>query len=172
MAITFKTTKENVNWEQVAKVLRESGLSDESPEFQKTAFVNSYAVVFIYDDDEIVGVGRALSDGISQGSIYNIAIDERYHGYGFGRKIIEMLLEKLKGQNVILYTHPQTVAFYENLGFKRNKSAMSYFDIDKEHLDWMTKEGFFLPEGYRFCDEYGRKDMQHEKVVRDPKELE
>ena len=72
----------------------------------------------------------------------------------------ENLLEKLKGQNVILYTHPQTVLLYEKLGFRRAKSAMELFSGDEAHLQWMEDAGFFLPEHYRFCDEYNRDDMK------------
>ena len=160
MNITYKTTKDSVNWQEVAEVLDRSELSHLSAEKQNLVFENSYAVVFVYDGAHIVGVARALSDGLTQGAIYNVALDEAYQGQGIGRRMISLLLEQLKGQNVILYTHPRTVALYEKLGFRRNKTAMCYFDIEQEHLDWMEQEGFFLPNGYRFVDEYDRSDME------------
>jgi hypothetical protein len=49
---------------------------------------------------------------------------------------------------------------YEKFGFTRSKTAMVYFDMEQEHLNWMREEGFFLPEGYRFVDEYDRPDME------------
>lgn len=149
--ITYKITKEGIHWQEVADVLRRSGLSDRSAKDQETIFNNSYAVVFVYDKERIVGVGRALSDGVCQAAIYNIALDEEYQGYGIGRKLIELLLDQVKGQNVILYTHPRT----------RNKTAMSIFRGSEDSLNWMKKEGFLLPEKYRFVDEYGRDDMKH-----------
>ncbi len=159
--ITYKITKEGIHWQEVADVLRRSGLSDRSAKDQETIFTNSYAVVFVYDKGRIVGVGRALSDGVCQAAIYNIALDEEYQGYGIGRKLIELLLDQVKGQNVILYTHPRTVALYEKMGFRRNKTAMSIFHGSEDSLNWMKKEGFLLPEKYRFVDEYGRDDMKH-----------
>jgi ribosomal protein S18 acetylase RimI-like enzyme len=158
--ITYKITKEGIHWQEVADVLRRSGLSDRSAEDQETIFTNSYAVVFVYDKERIVGVGRALSDGVCQAAIYNIALDEEYQGYGIGRKLIELLLDQVKGQNVILYTHPRTVALYEKMGFRRNKTALSIFQGSEESLNWMKKEGFLLPEKYRFVDEYDRDDMK------------
>lgn len=165
MAITYKTTKENVNWDEVAAVLDRSGLSHYPADVQKTIFTNSYAVVFVYDEERIVGVARALSDGVCQGAIYNVALDPEYHGYGIGKEMIGNLLHQLAGQNIILYTHPQTVSLYEHFGFRRAKSAMEYFDTDSEHLEWLEEVGFFLPEGYRFCDEYKREDMKYKKPV-------
>ena len=112
MEIWYKTTLGEVDWQEVADVLRRSGLSDPTAEEQKTAFSNSGAVVFVYDGKKIVGVARALTDGLFQAAIYNVALDEAYQGRGIGRGMILKLLEQLKGQNVILYTHPQTVLLY------------------------------------------------------------
>ncbi len=136
--------------------MRRSGLSDHSAREQEIIFNNSYAVVFVYDEDKIVGVGRALSDGICQAAVYNIALDEEYQGYGIGRRLITALLEQLKGQNIILYTHPRTVALYEKMGFRRNKTAMCIFDVEKEKQEWMEQEGFLLPENYRFTEEISK----------------
>ena len=160
MSIQYKTTKEQIDWQRVSDILKQAGLSDHPAKEQEIIFKNSYAVVFAYDADKLIGVARALSDGVCQGAIYNVALDEDYRGQEIGREIINRLLAQLKGQNVILYTHPQTVAMYEKFGFRRNKTALSYFDIPKEKLGWMEQEGFFLPEKYRFVDEYHRKDMQ------------
>ena len=129
--ITYKITKEGIHWQEVADVLRRSGLSDRSAKDQEPIFTNSYAGVFVYDKGRI------------------------------GRKLIELLLDQVKGQNVILYTHPRTVALYEKMGFRRNKTAMSIFRGSEDSLNWMKKEGFLLPEKYRFVDEYGRDDMKH-----------
>ena len=158
--ITYKTTKEGINWQEVAGVLHRSGLSDRSPEEQETIFKNSDAVVFVYHKDTIVGVGRAISDGVCQAAIYNIALDGEYQGLGIGRKLIMGLLDQLKGQNIILYTHPRTVSLYEKMGFRRSKTAMCRFAGSEESLNWMDREGFLLPEKYRFEEENGREDRK------------
>lgn len=155
MNITYKTTKENIDWQRVAEILDSSGLSHHTAEKQKIMFMNSYAVVFVYDDERIVGVARALSDGVCQAAVYNIALDKEYQGNGIGREMIERLLAQLEGQNIILYTHPKNIALYEKFGFRRNKTAMCIFANAADHLEWMEKTGFFLPEHYRFEDEAG-----------------
>lgn len=159
MNITFKTDKTNIDWQQVADVLRRSHLSDHTAEEQQLMFENSYAVVFVYDGDRIIGVARALSDGLCQAAIYNIALEKEYQGYGIGRELIGRLLDQLKGQTIILYTHPKNIGLYEKLGFRRNKSAMCIFAGEPEHLEWQERQGFFLPPGYRFEDERYREDM-------------
>ena len=160
MEIWYKTNLGEVDWQEVADVLRRSGLSDHTAEEQKKAFSNSGAVVFVYDGKRIIGVARALTDGLFQAAIYNVALEEEYQGRGIGREMIRHLLEQLKGQNVILYTHPRTVLMYEKLGFRRAKTALELFEGEPSHLAWMEDEGFFLPKDYRFEDEIGRADMQ------------
>lgn len=158
--ITYKTTKENIDWQQVSDILRRSGLSDHTAKEQETIFTNSYAVVFVYHKEILVGVGRALSDGVCQAAIYNIALEEEFQGNGTGKKLINLLLDQVKGQNVILYTHPRTVALYEKMGFRRSKTAMCIYNGSEESRSFMEREGFLLPEKYRFVDEYGREDMK------------
>ena len=144
--IIYKTTKEHVNWQEVSDILRRSGLSNHTKEEQETIFTNSYAVVFVYHGERLIGVG--------------IALEEEFQGNGVGRKLITLLLDQVKGQNVILYTHPRTVALYEKMGFRRSKTAMCIFNGSEESRAFMEEEGFMLPESYRFVDEYGREDMK------------
>lgn len=158
--ITYKTTKENIDWQQVSDILRRSGLSDHTAKEQEIIFTNSYAVVFVYHKETLVGVGRALSDGVCQAAIYNIALEEEFQGNGTGKKLINLLLDQVKGQNVILYTHPRTVALYEKMGFRRSKTAMCIYNGSEESRSFMEREGFLLPEKYRFVDEYEREDMK------------
>jgi ribosomal protein S18 acetylase RimI-like enzyme len=152
MSIYIKTEKDGVDYQAVADILRRVHLSDYDAQTEEKVFRNSYAVAFVYDDDKVVGCGRALSDGVCQAAIYNIALDEEYHGQQLGRAIIDSLLEQVKGCTVILYTHPQTVAMYEKFGFRRQKTGFVKFEADEEHLNWLDETGFLLPEGYRFHD--------------------
>ena len=80
MAIHFSTSKENVPWEEVAEILQNAGLSDLDGSMQEKVFRNSYAVVIVYDDNKVIGCGRAISDGVCQAAIYNIAF-RYYYGH-------------------------------------------------------------------------------------------
>jgi aralkylamine N-acetyltransferase len=157
MSVYIKTSTEDVDWERVAWLLKSFGLSGFDANTQEKVFKNSYATAFVYDDEKIIGVGRALSDGICQAAIYNIALDEEYHGKQIGRDIIENLLDQVKGCNVILYTHPQTVAMYEKFGFRRMKTGMAIYQAD--HLEFMEQMGFLLPEKHRFKDNEFEMDI-------------
>lgn len=154
--ITYKSEKKDINWQEVSDILSDAGLSFHPAWEQCEIFTNSYAVVFAYDCDKIVGVGRAISDGVCQAAIYNIAVREEYKGAGIGTQIVGQLLDKLKGQNVILYTHPRSLKWYERLGFRRNKTALCIFEEFSDRIDHIESEGFLMPEKYRFKDETNR----------------
>lgn len=127
MAYTFQKHRENIDWVQVTNILNGFGLTDFTPEQTRTAFENSAVNVFILDGSKVIGCGRALSDGISQAAIYNIAVEESYHHQGLGKKLISLILEETSSCNVVLYTHPNTVSWYEGQGFRKMKTGMSLY---------------------------------------------
>lgn len=157
MGITIRTAAAGADWERVSRILGEAGLSHDDAATQKLLFERSDAVALAYDGERLIGCGRALSDGLRQAAIYNIAVDEAYRGKGVGRGIIESLLRQVEGCTVILYTHPQTVALYERFGFRRQKTGMAIFAAEDDKLSWMEQEGFLLPEHYRFGDNFYEK---------------
>lgn len=152
MGIEIRTSLEGVDWERVSSLLACFGLSHEDAPTQQLIFERSYAAAFAYDGDKLIGCGRALSDGIVQAALYNIALEEAYHGKQTGRALINSLLEQVKGCTVILYTHPKTVGLYEKFGFRRQKTGMVKLSKPTEEAKWMEDTGFLLTEHYRFGD--------------------
>lgn len=148
----IQESTENINWERVSELLSYFGLSTLSADIQQKVFENSYSVAFAFDESKLIGVGRTLSDGICQAAIYNIVLDEGYHGFGIGRALIQSLINSVKHCNIILYTHPQTIKLYEKLGFRRMKTGMAMYH--DENLNEMQEIGFLLPDKYRFGDNY------------------
>ena len=140
MTYRVQKTTENINWTRVADLLAYFGLSEFDAETQQKVFEQSYAVVFIFDKEQVVGFGRAISDGICQAALYNIALDEKYHGKGLGKEIINQLIMQVKQCNIILYTHPNTVGLYENLGFRKMKTGMAMYQ--KDHLEELKNMNF------------------------------
>lgn len=136
--IEIRTNMYGIDFDEVAALLQSFGLSDLDGPTQKLVFERSYAKTFALQDGHIVGVGRALSDGISQASIYNIAVREDLWGQGLGRRIVDSLLEQVRGCNVVLYTHPKHIGLYEHWGFRRLKTSYAHF----EREDYFVEQGF------------------------------
>lgn len=86
----------------------------------------------------MIGTARAISDGVKQAAIYDVAILPEYQGKGIGKIMMENIMDKLPGCNFILYANVGKEAFYEKLGFRRLKTGMAKF-VKKEI---MTSRGF------------------------------
>ena len=130
---------DEVDFEEVNHILNFYGLSDLDTPTQEKVFRNSYVTVFLRYDEKIVGVGRAISDGITHASIYNIAVRDEYRGQGIGKVIVDEILKRVEGCNVTLYTSPKHIGLYEHWGFKRLKTAYVIFH-DETHY----KEAGFI----------------------------
>ncbi|GHT82426.1 hypothetical protein FACS1894137_01290 [Spirochaetia bacterium] len=136
MALTFQTDYEGVNWRQVTDLLHYYGLLSIPEDLVQKAFLNSYAVVFVKDEaGNTVGCGRAISDGVTQAAIFNVALAEKYHHQGLGNLLMKKLVQQLSGMIITLYTHPKTLEWYKNLGFSKLNTALVRFKDDEwEHM--------------------------------------
>ena len=83
---------------------------------------------FVYADKTLIGVGRALADGVDCSYICDVSIHPDYQGKGIGKDIVNKLIDFSKGHNkIILYSNPGKEEFYSKLGFDRMNTAMAIF---------------------------------------------
>ncbi|WP_027178143.1 GNAT family N-acetyltransferase [Maridesulfovibrio bastinii] len=127
MNIKIKSDCTDIDWNLVVEILKAVGMGYHEPEIHSKAFKNSQVVVFIFDDDKLIGFGRAISDGAYQAAIYDCAILPDYQGHKLGALIIDSILEKLKGYNILLYASPGKEGFYIKQGFSNMKTGMARF---------------------------------------------
>ena len=86
----------------------------------KKCLANSDVIVSLWVGKEIVGFGRALTDGIYRGVLWDIVIDQRYQGKGFGKLIVQSLLssKKIKNTKKIYLMTTNKKLFYSQMDFK------------------------------------------------------
>lgn len=123
----IQTDIENIDWNEVVNILRETGMGFHTAETHRRAFTNSHTTVFVFDGDSLVGFGRALSDGEYQTAVYDVAVKPQYQGKGVGKMIMQAIMERTPGCNFILYASPGKESFYEKLGFRRMTTGMALF---------------------------------------------
>ena len=133
MNIKIQTNCLNINWYEVRNILKTVGMSYVDSDIHKKSFENSYTVVFVFDNENLIGFGRAISDGVRQSAIYDVATLPEYQGKGIGGLIIETIIKNTPTCNFILYASPGKDGFYESLGFRRLKTGMGLF-IDMEGM--------------------------------------
>ena len=86
----------------------------------KKCLANSDVIVSLWMGDEIVGFGRALTDGIYRGVLWDIVIDQNYQGKGFGKLIVKSLLssKKIKNTKKVYLMTTNKKLFYSQMDFK------------------------------------------------------
>jgi citrate lyase synthetase len=86
----------------------------------KKCLANSDVIVSLWVGKEIVGFGRALTDGIYRGVLWDIVIHQNYQGKGFGKLIVKNLLssKKIKNTKKLYLMTTNKKLFYSQLDFK------------------------------------------------------
>jgi len=132
------TDCKSVEWKALAVLIERAGLGPRAPDTVERAFRGSFVVCFVYGDAQLIGAGRAISDGATSSAIYDVVVAPEHQGRGYGRSILENLLSRLPSRSVLLVSVPQQLGFYEKAGFKVLKTAML------KHDDM----GYWLSNGY------------------------
>ena len=90
----------------------------------KKCLANSDVIVSLWVGNEIVGFGRALTDGIYRGVLWDIVIDQNHQGKGFGTLIVKNLLssKKIKNTKKIYLMTTNKKLFYSQFDFKEVNS--------------------------------------------------
>ena len=86
----------------------------------RKSLANSDAIISLWDGNEIVGFGRALSDGVFRAVLWDIVIDKNHQGKGYGKLIVNNLLNsrKLKNTKKIYLMTTNKKLFYSQIDFK------------------------------------------------------
>ena len=127
---------DNIDWDELSNLYKIAPLGDKKPNDLKTVFSNSMFKCFVYSDKTLIGVGRALADGMDCSYICDVAIHPEYQGKGIGKDIVNKLIELSKGHNkIILYSIPGKEQFYSKLGFDTMNTAMAIFKNKEQAIE-------------------------------------
>lgn len=138
MNLKIQTNCKNINWNEVRNIIKTVGMTYVDTEIHRKSFQNSKIVIFIFDNNNLIGFGRAISDGVRQASIYDVAVLPEYQGKGIGKLILENIISKLPSCNFILYASPGKEGFYESIGFGKLSTGMGLF----YDMEIMKNRGF------------------------------
>lgn len=93
--------------------------------------------MYVLDDNGIKAecVVTNENDGILE--IKNIAVLPKYQGMGYGKALIEWIMQEYKESHSILQVgtgdSPTTIPFYEKCGFKKSHTIKNFFIDNYDH---------------------------------------
>jgi N-acetylglutamate synthase-like GNAT family acetyltransferase len=129
MPLEWTDTLDAVDWEELSALYRAAPLGDKTAAHLKIVFTNSRFFCFAKQEGRLVGVGRALADGLDCSYICDVAVLPAFQGTGLGKEIVGRLVELSRGhKKIVLYAVPGKEPFYKKFGFKRMKTAMAIFE--------------------------------------------
>lgn len=92
------------------------------PEMLEAAYRNSLCILGAYDGDKLIGVIRAVGDGVSIVFVQDLLVLPAYQRQGIGTRLLQAILERYSDvYQIELLTDntAKTNAFYESLGMTR-----------------------------------------------------
>lgn len=122
------------NWDinEIVELYRTGGWWKESwnPSRIPSLIKGSYAFLVAVDSKtkKAIGMGRLISDGVSDAYIQDLIVLPDYRNRGIGQRIVQSLLEYCKSKGILwigLIAEPKQDSFYLALGFKHLKNYMS-----------------------------------------------
>jgi spermidine synthase len=121
----FLQTPTEQQIEQIVEIYREQGWwnpSDEvRPQLIPRLISGSHCFAVAAEGDRIIGMGRAISDGISDAYIQDLAVLRSHRKQGIGKIILQALLERLEADGLSwigLIAEPGSYNLYCLSGFQ------------------------------------------------------
>lgn len=111
--------------DEIVELYRAGGWWEESPEWRAiipAMIKGSFCFVVAKSAaGRAIGMGRAISDGVSDAYIQDVVVLREFRNHGIGRAIVERLVRHCAEQRVGwigLVAEPGTGDFYASLGFE------------------------------------------------------
>jgi GNAT superfamily N-acetyltransferase len=95
----------------------------------------AFAIVVDMATNKAVGMGRLVSDGVSDAYIQDMVILPEFRGLGLGKQLVNTLIEFCTSKHILwlgLIAEPGYASFYEDVGFRPMKKYIPMlFNMEK-----------------------------------------
>ena len=109
---------------ELEQLLQSVGWSRRPLRRVKKALDNSLLKVGLWSHDKkfprLIGFARCTGDGILEATVWDVAVSPVYQGSGFGKLIMEYVLQSLREmglERVTLFADPGVISFYQKQGW-------------------------------------------------------
>ncbi|MCL1827340.1 MAG: GNAT family N-acetyltransferase [Candidatus Cloacimonetes bacterium] len=99
------------------------------PQFIQKIIEGSFCFVVAFLEDKIIGMGRAISDSVSDAYIQDVVVLNEFRGQQIGVLIMDTIIAYLKANGISwigLISEPKAVSFYQRYGFKEMKDYVPF----------------------------------------------
>lgn len=86
-------------------------------------FQKSSLVLTAWLNGHLVGIARVLTDGVTYSYLCDLAVEPDFQRLGVGKTLINEVLERVKGTELVLRDSDISAGYYAHLGFHRAENA-------------------------------------------------
>lgn len=118
--LTLRDTLDGLSPARIATLYRRAPLLRKTDNADRLwrAFEASSLVLTLWESDRLVGLARVLTDGVSTAYLCDLAVEPDVQGAGVGKRLIDEVLERCRGAELVLRDSNLSTGFYERLGFE------------------------------------------------------
>ena len=107
---------------QIIELYRNCGLPRPIDDEQRITemFANSNLVISAWNDDELIGISRSITDFVWSCYLADLAVRKKFQKFGIGRKLVELTKEQLGEKSMILLLSvPDAMEYYPKIGMTK-----------------------------------------------------
>jgi ribosomal protein S18 acetylase RimI-like enzyme len=136
VAVRIDSSLDGIDWERAKADLAADDFDNgRSGAALRRSFEQSRHVAIARDGDRVVGMARALSDGVCNAYVVDVWTASPYRRRGIATAMMRLLLDALAGQHVGLQTD-DAQPLYRSLGFRPQPEFLSVISGR-----WLENEG-------------------------------
>ncbi|USB33393.1 GNAT family N-acetyltransferase [Paenibacillus sp. YPG26] len=131
MNITIKETKD-IDKQAIQELFHSvDWKSGDYPEDLRQAMANSHSVITAWDNNKLVGLINALSDGVMTVYFHYMLVHRDYQSSGIGKRMMEAMLQRYSSiKTKVLISYESAEEFYHIFGFKPEAGTTAMFISD------------------------------------------
>jgi GNAT superfamily N-acetyltransferase len=103
----------------------------------------SQVAVSAWSGRELIGFGRATSDGVYRALLWDVVVHAGHQGQGLGRRVVQHLLasRSLRGVERVYLMTTNSAGFYQRLGFEPvNQQLLMHIDCATRQTPLLNSE--------------------------------
>lgn len=123
--LALRDTLDGLTPARIATLYRRAPLlrKTDNPDALWRAFEASSLVLTLWEGDRLVALARVLTDGEQTSYLCDLAVEPDAQGAGVGKRMVDEVLARCEGTELVLRDSDLSTGFYERLGFQTVDNA-------------------------------------------------